>query len=58
MINVYSDNILAGALGKQARKAQYVFTYRPDADQTQSVSLTMPVRLKSYVSPIGNLHWF
>ena len=56
MIHVFADHILAGALEKEVRTPYYIFTYRPEADQDQSVSLTMPARLKSYVSPAGSLH--
>ncbi len=56
MILVFADGIHAGALDKDEKKPYYVFTYHPEADQEQSVSLTMPVRHKSYVSPIGSLH--
>ncbi len=56
MIHVFADNIQAGALAKETGQPHYVFSYRPDADQEQSVSLTMPVRLQSYVSSVGFLH--
>ncbi len=51
-----SDGLQAGLLEKEPDKPQYVFTYYPDAEQERSVSLTMPVRLKSYTSPVGSLH--
>ncbi|MFO7877125.1 MAG: type II toxin-antitoxin system HipA family toxin [Desulfovermiculus sp.] len=56
MIHVFADHNHAGTLEKEAGKPYYVFTYRPEVDLEQSVSLTMPVRLKSYVSPAGSLH--
>lgn len=56
MIHVFADHIHAGTLAKETGKAYYIFTYHPEVDQAQSVSLTMPVRLKSYASPVGSLH--
>ena len=56
MIRVFADGLHAGALEKSPHKPHYVFTYDPEAPQERSVSLTMPVRLQSYLSPPAHLH--
>ncbi|MFO8033389.1 MAG: type II toxin-antitoxin system HipA family toxin [Desulfohalobiaceae bacterium] len=56
MIHVLADRIHAGALERNTRASRHVFTYHPQAAQEQAVSLTMPVRLQSYVSPPAFLH--
>ncbi|WP_052812864.1 type II toxin-antitoxin system HipA family toxin [Desulfonatronum thioautotrophicum] len=55
MIHVLADGLQAGALEKAPGKPHHVFTYFPGARQAQSVSLTMPVRLQSYLSAPGRL---
>lgn len=56
MIHVYADGLQAGGLEKASGKPHYVFSYFPEVKQEQSISLTMPVRLQSYISPPGCLH--
>jgi serine/threonine-protein kinase HipA len=56
VIRVLADGIRAGALEKAAGQSHHVFTYDPSARREQSVSLTMPVRLQSYVSSPTRLH--
>lgn len=46
---VWSDRRKAGILAREGRQ-QYVFAYAPEADDTSAVSLTMPVRLESWIS--------
>ncbi|MFP4285358.1 MAG: hypothetical protein ACLFQG_07370 [Desulfovermiculus sp.] len=48
MIHVFADQAHAGSLEKEARKPYFVFTYHPEADLDQSVSLT---KLLSRASP-------
>ena len=47
-LSVWVDESRAGVLAREGRK-QYVFGYLPEA--REAVSLTMPVRLQSWVSP-------
>jgi HipA-like protein len=47
-LNVWADESTAGILAREGRK-QYVFSYLHHAQET--VSVTMPVRLQSWVSP-------
>lgn len=56
MIHVLSDGVQAGILEKDSDRPEYIFNYYPGTEQERAVSLTMPVRLKSYVSPAGSLH--
>ena len=56
MIHVSADGMVAGTLEKSPQKPYYVFTYDPEAPQERAVSLTMPVRLQSYLSPPAHLH--
>jgi len=53
MIDVYVNQKKAGTLSKDGR--EYVFTYHT-ADPGLFVSLTMPVRERSYVFPHDQLH--
>lgn len=46
---VWIETLQAGILAREGRQ-QYVFAYAPDVDDTSAVSLTMPVRLESWVS--------
>ena len=46
---VWADQCKAGILAREGRQ-QYVFAYAPDAVASSAVSLTMPVRLESWVS--------
>jgi serine/threonine-protein kinase HipA len=46
---VWTDRVKAGILAREGRQ-QYVFAYTPGVDNTSAVSLTMPVRLESWVS--------
>ncbi len=46
---VWTDMLKAGILARAGRQ-QYIFAYVPDVDNTSAVSLTMPVRLESWVS--------
>jgi len=50
---VWAGGKRSGILAKESRKG-YVFTYSPEAGSTARVSLTMPVRLASWVS--SDLH--
>lgn len=56
MIHVLADGLQTGALEKTPGKPHHVFTYFPGVRQAQSVSLTMPARLQSYLSSPGRLH--
>lgn len=47
-LRVWVDELPAGVLQREGRR-QYVFGYHPAA--TEAVSLTMPVRLESWVTP-------
>jgi serine/threonine-protein kinase HipA len=48
---VWADTYRAGLLDRSPDQRQYVFSYAPDAESPNSqVSLTMPVRLESWVS--------
>lgn len=46
---VWTDLQKTGILAREGRQ-QYVFAYAPNADDTNAVSLTMPLRLESWVS--------
>ncbi len=46
---VWAAEKRAGLLAREQRQ-EYVFAYSPDADTGTQVSLTMPVRLESWVS--------
>ena len=50
-LKVWVDKLSSGSL-EQAERKKYVFSYEPDA--SESVSLTMPIRLESWVS--ADLH--
>ncbi len=56
MIRVFADGVQAGALEKASQKTHYVYAYLPGAEQDQTISLTMPVRLQSYLSAPNSLH--
>lgn len=56
MIKVFADTVLAGALEKSALRSTSAFSYTMDATPDQAVSLTMPVRVESYVSAPASLH--
>ncbi len=56
MITVLADGVVSGALERASRKSHCVFTYHLHTLPDQAVSLTMPVRLQSYVSPPVYLH--
>jgi len=47
-LKVWIDKVKTGSL-TQAERKKHVFSYAPDADE--AVSLTMPIRLESWVSP-------
>lgn len=46
---VWADTLKTGILAREGRQ-QYVFAYAADVDNASAVSLTMPVRLESWVS--------
>ncbi len=56
MIRVFADAVMAGALEKSPGKSTCAFSYAMDATPDQAVSLTMPIRVESYVSPPASLH--
>jgi serine/threonine-protein kinase HipA len=52
MIKVWSDGAQAGLLDRTAERGS-AFVYLPETARERAVSLTMPVRLPSYDTPVG-----
>ncbi len=52
MIRVWTDNSSAGVLDRNGRRGS-TFVYKPGADPERAVSVTMPVRLESWNTPLG-----
>ncbi len=52
MIKVWTDNRPAGVVGREGQRGS-TFVYFPDAVSCRAVSVTMPVRLASWTTPLG-----
>ena len=52
MIRVWADNSSSGVLDRNGRRGS-TFAYTPGVTPNRAVSVTMPVRLPSWDSPLG-----
>ncbi len=52
MIRVWTDNSSAGVLDRNGQRGS-IFAYGPEVPPTRAVSVTMPVRLESWNTPLG-----
>lgn len=52
MIRVWTDNTAAGVLDRSQQRGS-TFVYRPEVSPARAVSVTMPVRLASWNTPLG-----